>query len=74
MTTLTANSDIEEQPKDKPVSRSSSDRGLIEIEKVKVVYADKNGSHTAVDETTITIKPREFVCLLGPSGCGKSTL
>lgn len=53
---------------------SSSDRGLIEIDNVKVVYGDKTGNHTAVDTTTITIKPREFVCLLGPSGCGKSTL
>lgn len=54
--------------------RSSSDRGLIEINDVKVVYGDKTGSNTAVDSTTITIKPKEFVCLLGPSGCGKSTL
>ena len=54
--------------------RSSADRGLIEINDVKVVYGDKTGSNTAVDSTTITIKPKEFVCLLGPSGCGKSTL
>ena len=47
---------------------------MIEINDVKVVYGDKTGSNTAVDSTTITIKPKEFVCLLGPSGCGKSTL
>ncbi|MFT6029324.1 MAG: NitT/TauT family transport system ATP-binding protein [Oleiphilaceae bacterium] len=74
MATFTSNSEKQKQAQDSPSSRSSSDRGLIEIDKVKVVYADKNGSHTAVDETTITIKPKEFVCLLGPSGCGKSTL
>ena len=74
MATLTTNSETQKQAQDSTSHRSSSDRGLIEIDKVKVVYADKTGSHTAVDETTITIKPREFVCLLGPSGCGKSTL
>ncbi len=74
MTTSMAKQDAEGSSLNGASKRSSSDRGLIEIDDVKVVYGDKTGSHTAVDSTTITIKPREFVCLLGPSGCGKSTL
>ena len=29
---------------------------------------------TALDDLTLTVKDKEFVCVLGPSGCGKTTL
>ncbi|GAA4532831.1 ABC transporter ATP-binding protein [Chelativorans composti] len=32
------------------------------------------GSHTAVDNLSLSIYEREFFVLLGPSGCGKTTL
>ena len=32
------------------------------------------GSFVALDDVSVTVGEREFVCLLGPSGCGKTTL
>lgn len=48
--------------------------GRIEIRKVGISYSSGSDRHQAVQETSVTIEPGEFVCLLGPSGCGKSTL
>ncbi|MBU2700828.1 ABC-type nitrate/sulfonate/bicarbonate transport system ATPase subunit [Sporomusaceae bacterium BoRhaA] len=44
------------------------------IEGVSKIYADKKRQVTALQNTSFTVKPSEFVTLLGPSGCGKSTL
>ena len=52
----------------------SVDTGLVEIDRVEIVFGKGNKAHKAVEETSIRIEPGEFVCILGPSGCGKSTL
>lgn len=58
-----------------PPSRTyRNDRGRIEIDNVGIVFDGERGVHTAVEATSITIEPGQFVCILGPSGCGKSTL
>ena len=49
-------------------------RGRIEIQGVSIVFGSGADENTAVTETSLTITPGEFVCILGPSGCGKSTL
>ena len=55
-------------------SRHAVDTGLIEIDRVSIVFGKGSQQHKAVEETSIRIEPGEFVCILGPSGCGKSTL
>lgn len=55
-------------------TRHAVDTGLIEIDRVSIVFGKGNRRHKAVEETSIRIEPGEFVCILGPSGCGKSTL
>lgn len=54
--------------------RFTSNRGHISIEKLSIVYGKRGKENVAVQETSIKIRPSEFICLLGPSGCGKSTL
>ncbi len=58
----------------RPARTYRNDRGRIEIDNVGIVFDGDRGFHTAVESTSITIEPGQFVCILGPSGCGKSTL
>ena len=54
--------------------RHGIDTGLVEIDRVSIVFGKGRHAHKAVEETSIRVEPGEFVCILGPSGCGKSTL
>jgi NitT/TauT family transport system ATP-binding protein len=49
---------------------------FIELNNIVKVFRDhKNGNDMlAIDNITLKLEQREFLCLLGPSGCGKSTL
>lgn len=58
----------------KSSNAGSQSRGLIEIDKVSVVFGKGDQGTTAVQETSLVVEPGQFVCILGPSGCGKSTL
>ncbi len=55
-------------------TRPEVEAGLVEIDRVSIVFGNGRKAHKAVEETSIRIEPGEFVCILGPSGCGKSTL
>ena len=61
-------------PRPSPRTRPGVDAGLIEIDRVTIIFGKGRKAHKAVEETSIRIEPGEFVCILGPSGCGKSTL
>lgn len=54
--------------------RASIGRGHVRVDGVAISFGAGRKTHQAVMETSLDIKPGEFVCILGPSGCGKSTL
>ena len=64
----------ETAPPPKPKQRVRSSKGHVVIDKVGITFGRGAQRHTAVEQTSLEVKPGEFVCLLGPSGCGKSTL
>ena len=49
---------------------------MIELRGCRKAFPSQDGRSaiTVLDGVDLTIRPREFVCLLGPSGCGKTTL
>ena len=44
------------------------------IENLTLQYRTKHSMVAALEDVSIDIPPRSFVCIVGPSGCGKTTL
>jgi NitT/TauT family transport system ATP-binding protein len=41
---------------------------------VSHAFPEDGGMLAVLDRVSLTVSPREFMCVVGPSGCGKSTL
>jgi NitT/TauT family transport system ATP-binding protein len=49
--------------------------GRVEIREVTKIFRKEEGAGvTALEDVSLTIEDKEFVCFVGPSGCGKTTL
>ena len=45
------------------------------LEQISVTFILPNEArYTAIRDTTLVVRPGEFVSVVGPTGCGKSTL
>ena len=53
---------------------SSAIRNVITLDNVTKVFQTRQGEVRALDGIELSIRDKEFVCLIGPSGCGKSTI
>ncbi|HLM84799.1 MAG TPA: ABC transporter ATP-binding protein [Solirubrobacteraceae bacterium] len=47
---------------------------MLELEHARKYYASPSETVHAVDDVSLSVRPREFVALFGPSGSGKTTL
>lgn len=48
---------------------------IIVVDKLRIIYNQGKSNETrALEETSLSIYPEEYVIIYGPSGCGKSTL
>lgn len=47
---------------------------ILKVDKVAKRFVTATGTVEALAETSIEVRPGEFVAVIGPSGCGKSTL
>ncbi len=47
---------------------------VLDVKNLSKSFTSPGGSNQILDGLNLTVKEREFICILGPSGCGKSTL
>src|SRR5271166_1179135 len=55
-------------------NRREAGETVIALGEVTKVFNSRHGHVHALDGINLSVRNKEFVCLLGPSGCGKSTI
>jgi NitT/TauT family transport system ATP-binding protein len=55
-------------------AQGPAEKGLLEIENLSKHFPTPDGTVTAVDGVSLSVRQGEFFSVIGPSGCGKSTL
>jgi NitT/TauT family transport system ATP-binding protein len=53
---------------------AKSSDGILVVDDIVKSFETADGSMTAVDHVSLSVKQGEFMAVIGPSGCGKSTL
>ena len=61
-------------PAARPQSEGEAAKPLLVADNIVKHFDTPEGTLTAVDGISFTVKPGEFLAVIGPSGCGKSTL
>jgi NitT/TauT family transport system ATP-binding protein len=55
-------------------SKTSASGDILVVDDIVKRFETGDGSMTAVDHVSLSVKQGEFMAVIGPSGCGKSTL
>jgi NitT/TauT family transport system ATP-binding protein len=59
---------------DADAPKTASANAILVVEDIVKRFETPDGVLVAVDRTSLTVAPGEFLGIIGPSGCGKSTL
>lgn len=52
----------------------TQEQATLQVKNLTKVYHDSDASKAILDDVSLEVAKREFLCILGPSGCGKTTL
>jgi NitT/TauT family transport system ATP-binding protein len=57
-----------------PQAGPEDGHALLVLRGISKRFRTKRQDTLALDDVSLEVRPREFICIVGPSGCGKSTL
>src|SRR5690349_12514382 len=50
------------------------EQSLLTLRGITKRFRTRRHDMVAIEDVSLEVRPREFICIVGPSGCGKSTL
>ena len=60
--------------RDKAAKLPAVEASDITLNGISKIFTTRRGDVHALEDVNLSVRRKEFVCLLGPSGCGKSTI